>query len=124
LQNFAQFILALAWSFSFLNTLTEAIFARFERAVRWLGNEVDFHLAGQTEQRGSMRRKCDMLWIHTREGTEPHLLMELPGMVPIYKPTDWEVDGAVIEGDDHPPLSAYMQSIFSAPKFPLLWDAE
>mmetsp|Transcript_92392 Transcript_92392/g.214710 ORF Transcript_92392/g.214710 Transcript_92392/m.214710 type:complete len:213 (+) Transcript_92392:364-1002(+) len=50
--------------------------------------------------------------------------MDLRGMVAVYKPTDWEVDGLVVDEGGHPPLSAYMQSVFPKASFPLVWDAE
>jgi len=45
-------------------------------------------------------------------------------MVTIFKPTDWEVDGLDADGEEHPPLSAFLQSIFPKCSFPLVHDPE
>lgn len=44
-------------------------------------------------------------------------------MAVIHKPSDWEVDGLAVGPGDHPPLSAYMQAMFTRDQFPLVWDA-
>lgn len=65
-----------------------------------------------------------MAQVKTRSGVRPELVLNLPGMVIVHKPSDWEVDGLVVDEGGHPPLSAYMQMIFPKIQFPLVWDAE
>mmetsp|Transcript_36270 Transcript_36270/g.92374 ORF Transcript_36270/g.92374 Transcript_36270/m.92374 type:complete len:247 (-) Transcript_36270:86-826(-) len=62
--------------------------------------------------------------IFTRSGVAPTLLSDLPGMVIVHKPADWEVDGLVTEegGGNHAPLSAFVQSLLPRSKYPLVWD--
>jgi len=126
LQSFAQFILSVAWSFSFLRLLTPAVLGCFEGAVRQLGAQMDATGrggAGGEPGRGA-RGGGGVGWIHTRSGIKPTLLIDLPGMATIYKPTDWEVDGFAAGDGSHPPLSAYTQSIFPEADFPLVWDEQ
>merc|ERR1719468_589011 len=99
--------------------MTEAHFECFSGALREIGAEVDAYTMS-TGRPG--RPTCSIAHIRTRSGIMPSLPMLLEGLVAIYKPTDWEVDGLVGDGQP-PPLSAYMQSIFREDECPLVWDA-
>jgi 23S rRNA-/tRNA-specific pseudouridylate synthase len=125
LLNSAMFVLSVAWSFAFLELMTDNIFVRFEQAIRNISKEVDRRLMGRGNESLEMGTKMnsDITWIHTRQGIKPFLDLDLRGMVVIYKPTDWEVDGLSVENELHPPLSAYIQSVFPQ-SFPLVYDAE
>lgn len=116
-------VLGLAWALAFSHRLSSDAFATFTTAVRRLGRDVDTRnaLAACSECR---RGDGDVSWIRTRQGIKPSLPIDLRGIVTIFKPTDWEVDGLVVEGEDHPPLSAYMQSVFPKNAFPLVYNAE
>lgn len=120
-QKFAQFILAVAWSLSFTNLMTIRAFACFDKALRQIGAEMDLRASLKGAPR---RQRNSMEEIRTRSGIEPSLPVVLRGMVTIYKPSDWEVDGLSTEEGQHPPLSAYMHSIFLEDEFPLVWDAD
>jgi len=137
LHHFAQFLLAATWSFAFLQLLTDPhrnLGGRLSAALRNLGRECDARTVVATAA-ALRRRLCqssddisrnttDMAQVKTRSGVKPELVLNLPGMVTVHKPSDWEVDGLVVDEGGHPPLSAYMQSIFPKMQFPLVWDAE
>eukprot|EP00404_Azadinium_spinosum_P024100 CAMPEP_0180593864 /NCGR_PEP_ID=MMETSP1037_2-20121125/20471_1 /TAXON_ID=632150 /ORGANISM="Azadinium spinosum, Strain 3D9" /LENGTH=229 /DNA_ID=CAMNT_0022612259 /DNA_START=470 /DNA_END=1156 /DNA_ORIENTATION=- len=90
--------------------------------MRRLGAEVDVRVS--IPQECTIRGDGNVGWIQTRSGIKPSLPIDLQGIVTIYKPSDWEVDGLVVDEGSHPPLSAYMQSIFPRAAFPLVWNAE
>lgn len=126
LLNSAMFVLSVAWSFAFLHLLTEFAFATFKQSIGTISKEADRRGGDMTDKVSDLSLRLDgnTDWIQTRQGIKPRLLIDLPGMIVIYKPTDWEVDGLVVEGGEHPPLSAYVQSVFPRELFPLVHNAE
>jgi len=99
-------------------------YGSFQDAIRRVGRALDARRRVSGEPDLSFRGDGDVSWIHTRQGVRPSLLMDLRGIVTIFKPTDWEVDGLEVESDDHPPLSAFLQAVFLRELFPLVHDAE
>jgi len=125
LVNFMHFILAVAWSFAFLDCLVDETRLRFFQSVRCIAAEADMRAKVKRTKNLETRTVADTTTIQTRSGVRPTLLVNLPGMVVVHKPTDWEVDGAAAaEGCAHPPLSAFMQSLFPLEHFPLVWSPE
>lgn len=124
LLNSAMGVLGLAWAFAFLHLLTDVAYSMFKQVVSSLGKEVDTRSTAFGPDAIFLRGDGDVSYIQTRMGIKPSLPIDLRGMVTIYKPTDWEVDGLVVESAEHPPLSAYMQAIFPKSGFPLVHDAE
>lgn len=123
-----MFMLSVAWSFAFLHLLDDDVYLTFCRAIRDLGSEADSRARSTSFMplEFTSRGEGNIDWIQTRTGIRPSLSLDLHGMITIHKPTDWEVDGLVVEegGGDHPPLSAYVQSVFPRGPFPLVHDVD